>query len=168
MTQLNKNTLLWARLSDTAVIPTKSEENAGYDLYADFKQKDLPLVVTAGQVIHVPTGIATVLHPSKALIIKERGSVGSKGIACRCGVVDSGYRGEIFIALQNNTKKDLYLIDHDKQSTTDKIEYLNVHKAVAQALIVDVPAMNTKEITKEELADFASERGEGKLGSSGK
>ena len=53
--------------------------------------------------------------PSKYYFqVEERGSTGSKGIKKSAGVIDSGYRGEIFIAITNST--DNYLVFGDKDS----------------------------------------------------
>lgn len=118
----------------------------------------------------IPTGIATAMHESKVLLFRDRGSVGSKGIAVRCGVIDSNYRGEIFIALQNNNDKDVWLVHGDKKPAKNDANYLyiNIDKAIAQGIVVDIPFMETEEIDFETLKSIASDRGDGKLGSSGK
>lgn len=126
-------------------------------------------IIKPHQTAMLPTGIATAMHKTKVLLFRERGSVGSKGIALRCGVVDSNYRGEIFIALQNNTDKDLWLVHGDKKADDTKgYMYLNIDKAIAQGIVVDIPIMNEQEISFEELKEIESDRGDGKLGSSEK
>lgn len=139
------------KLNFAAVLPTKRSCDAGYDIYGipSVDEETLGCYTFApNEVTMVPTGIATAIPEGYVAIVKERGSTGSKGLAVRCGVIDSGYRGEWFIAIQNTTKESVnYPVD----------------KAIAQ--VIFVKAENV-EWVEDELDQ--SERGEGKLGSSGK
>jgi dUTP pyrophosphatase len=87
----------------------------------------------------------------------------------RCGQIDSGYRGEWFVMLQNTTNKTIVItpLVKDKVVYDDRIEY-PLTKAICQAALEVSPYVNTKEISYEELSKIPSQRGIGKLGSSGK
>ena len=159
------------KLDDRAVVPSKRLEDAGYDFYIvydnDFKLLEI------GEIFLAPTKISIEIPKEYVLVIFERGSTGSKGISRRCGIIDSGYRGEIFVALNNTTnKKILFFKDESKIDT-----YLNENnlkkeevilypqsKAIAQGLIL--PSLHFEV----EVVDSLSEslRGDGKIGSSGK
>ena len=101
-------------------------------------------------------------------IIKERGSTGSKGIGQRCGVIDSGYRGEWFIALTNHNQVPLVIA---KESVKDQFQGCIVYpyeKGICQCMMVEVPKLKIEEMSYEQLLKIESERGTGALGSSGK
>mgnify|MGYP000734891585 FL=1 len=81
-------TVKFAKVRPTAVIPTKRDEDAGFDIYADFE--DDFIIIDPHTTTLIPTGIASACDVDYCFILKERGSTGSKGIAQRCGVIDSG------------------------------------------------------------------------------
>ena len=60
-----------------------------------------------GEIKLVPTGIASAFSSKYRMSVGERGSTGTRGLAVRAGKIDSGYRGEWFIAIQNNTQLHL-------------------------------------------------------------
>lgn len=169
---MNTNDLIFAKVKPEAIIPTKSDENAGYDIYACFDEDYI--TIKAHETKLVPTGIATALHPSKYIQIEERGSTGSKGIKKSAGVVDSSYRGEIFVAITNTNNKWLYITKLSEEEMKAKTLYNKedilypYNKAIAQLVVHEVPVMNVKEVTYDELKSIPSDRGDGKLGSSGK
>lgn len=117
----------------------------------------------------IPTGIASSVTEDFALIAKERGSTGTKAMAVRSGVVDSGYRGEIFIVINNTGDRPVIIAkDVEKyENHSDAIVYPYT-KAIAQLMLVNVPKARVKEISYDELKNIPSKRGEGKLGDSGK
>lgn len=163
---LRNTTILFAKVRDTAIIPTKEQENAGYDIYADFEGEDF--VIQPHETRLVPTGIASSVLDDWSLIAKERGSTGTKGMAVRAGVVDSGYRGEIFIAITNeNTKRLVISKTPELIKDEDAIVY-PASKAIAQLLLINVPKAVVKEIPYERLKEIPSKRGTGALGSSKK
>jgi len=86
------NDLLFAKVKPNAIIPTKKEENAGYDIYACFDENTHYLVIPPQETILVPTGIASAMNNNYYLQVEERGSTGSKGIKKSAGVIDSSYR----------------------------------------------------------------------------
>lgn len=199
MMELNTNDLVFAKVRPNAIIPTKEDENAGYDVYACFDEDYM--VIPAHTTVLVPTGIASAMTDKYYLNVAERGSTGSKGMKYSAGIIDSSYRGEIFIALSNVNSADIIISKLNKTELFDKhgehcefsandrvIRYGNgefdivfehddpyydaiiypYSKAIAQLIVHEVPKMNVKEITYEELKSIPSKRGTGALGSSGK
>ncbi len=166
-------TVKFAKVKENAVIPTKRNEDAGFDIYPCIE--DDFMVIPAHMTMKIPTGIASACGEDYCFILKERGSTGSRGIALRCGVIDSGYRGEWFISLTNTTDRTIIIYKENSDfaktiTDNDRIifTYYPYSKAIAQALVVPVPKVAINEVPYEELKEIYSERGTGKLGSSGK
>lgn len=158
------NELFFAKVKEGAIIPSKSEENAGYDIYACVNED---VLLHPHETKLIPTGIAACVSKDYYLQVQERGSTGSKGIKYGAGVIDSGYRGEIFIAITNANDKPLCLTNHPESICDNWIAY-PLTKAIAQLIVHVVPKMEVKEISYEELQAIPSERGSGALGSSNK
>ena len=160
-------TIKFAKTKKDAIIPSKKAEDAGYDIYPCFEENYIR--IGANHTKLVPTGIASALPENYYFQIEERGSTGSKGIKKSAGVIDSGYRGEWFIAITNCNNKDLLIV---KEGTT--IKNVDEHiiypyeKAIAQAVLHEVPPATVEEVTYDELKSIASDRGDGAFGSSGK
>lgn len=159
----------FAKVKPNAIIPSKREEDMGYDIYACFEENYI--TINPHETRLIPTGIASCCDKEYGFIVKERGSTGSKGIAVRCGVIDSNYRGEWFIGLTNTTNEPLFLVNpnwDNKVFIKSNVFTYNCEKAIAQIILVPVPKTTVEEISYEELQAIESERGEGALGSSGK
>lgn len=195
---INNNDLMFAKVHPEAIIPTKDDENAGYDIYACFDEDYM--IIPAHTTKLVPTGIASALSEKYYLQVHERGSTGSKGMKYSAGVVDSSYRGQIFVAISNINCGDIIITKLDKEELFNKYsnyvdedgeraikygdggcdmiyEYEDRYyspiiypysKAIAQLVVHEVPKMNVQEISYEELKAIPSKRGDGALGSSGK
>lgn len=104
---IQENDLLFAKVKENAIIPTKKDGDAGLDIFACF---DCPyMIIPPHQTVMVPAGIASVMHPSKYIQIEERGSTGSKGIKKSAGVIDSSFRGEWFVPLSNVNDKTVII-----------------------------------------------------------
>ena len=164
----------FARLHPEAMIPSKRDEDMGFDIYACFDEDYI--VINPHETKLIPTGIASACDSDYGFLIFERGSTGSKGIARRCGVIDSGYRNEWFIGLTNTTDKVMFISKLPEDETYSRY-YGEVMpesfvypytKAIAQALIIPVPKTKVKEVSYDELKEIKSERGMGMLGSSNK
>lgn len=109
------DTIKFAKVRENAIIPSKDVENAGYDIYGIFEgNNDENRIIKPHTTKLIPTGIACALPSKYYFQVEERGSTGSKGIKKSAGVIDSGYRGEIFIAITNSTNN--YLVFGDKDS----------------------------------------------------
>lgn len=170
--EMKDNVLYFAKVRPTAIIPSRTEENAGYDIYANFDQMEdiTAMIIGPFQTALVPTGIASAISNDWYLQVEERGSTGTKGIKKSAGVVDASYRGEIFIAVTNVNDKNLIITKEvDKVTiTADAIKY-PYNKAIAQLILHRVHnEVPTEEITFEELQSIPSTRGAGSVGSSGK
>ena len=166
---LNENDLYFAKVNPNAIIPSKRDEDGGYDVYACFDEDYM--VIQPHETKLIPSGIATAFSPKWVAIIKERGSNGSKGIAQRCGVIDSGYRNEWFVPLTNTTNKTVTISKLPKEQLPLMLQEGIVYpytKGIAQFIMIEVPKLDTHEVDFDTLKAFKSERGLGALGSSGK
>jgi len=164
---MNEETIYFAKCSDSAIIPSKREEDAGYDLYSCFEEKEI--IINPGEVKLVPTGMSTAFSKKYVLFVKERSSTGSIGMSVRMGVVDSGFRGEIKIGLNNTINKPIILSKEvDKIIHTDNEVYFPYTKAIAQAVLLVIPHVEAKVIDRESLLNIESERGVSFLGATGK
>lgn len=195
---LEDNDLVFAKVRPDAIIPTKEDENAGYDIYANFKEDYVVIPPQSTKLI--PTGIASAMTDKYYLNVAERGSTGKIGMKYSAGIIDSGYRGEIFIALTNTNINEIIISKLTKEDLIEKYgekdECGDIHlsygkgkndyaylidrdneftaiiypyeKAIAQLIVHEVPKMNIKEVTYDALQKIPSKRGTGALGSSGK
>ena len=166
-------TVKFAKVRPTAKIPTKRVEDAGYDIYADFEEPFI--LINPHETVMIPTGIASACDADYCFVLKERGSTGTKGIAQRCGIIDSGYRDEWFVPITNTTDDYIMIAKSDDVNADvfgsipmKKIIRYPYEKAICQALVVPVPTVDVEEYTYEELLAIPSSRGTGALGSSGK
>lgn len=164
---MNNNRIFFAKVKQNARIPSKREEDSGYDIYGCFQ--DDKLVLEPGDIKMIPTGIATAFPSIYVLFIKERSSTGAIGLSTRMGVVDSGYRGEIMIAM-NNTSNKTIVIDRNVStiSCEDNKIIFPSGKAIAQAVLCLIPQIDTEELEYESLLQIPSHRGVTFMGSSGK
>lgn len=160
--------LKFAKINNEAIIPTKRNEDAGYDIYT----VDKDIVLQPHQTVAFHTGLVSEFSPAWVGIVKERGSTAKYGLSIRSGVIDSGYRGEWLIMISNVSDKivifsDDQVVSHHLGTVVDKeVLFYPLSKAIAQVIFLPVPQLNVEEV---ELADLSSsERGEGKFGSSGK
>lgn len=80
----NTVTVLFAKVRPNAIIPSKNEEDAGFDIYANFDEDYIE--IKPNEIKLIPTGIASCVSNKYALIAKERGSSGTKGMAVRAGM----------------------------------------------------------------------------------
>lgn len=162
---LKENDLLFAKVREDAIIPSKREEDGCFDIYACFNEEDLVIYPHTNKLI--PTGIASTFTPKYRLAIRERGSNTKSTLITMAGQVDSGYRGEIFVSLYNGNDVPVTISkDEDEIIDTDFYIIIPYAKAIAQFAIEEVPIMNKKEVSYEELKSINSERGTGALGSS--
>jgi len=104
---VNDNELLWAKVKPAAIIPTKRTEDAGYDIYPCFEEDYI--IVPTHETRLIPTGIASAFSNDYVAVLKERGSTGTKGIAQRSGILDSGFRNEWFVPITNASNRELII-----------------------------------------------------------
>lgn len=161
------NNIKFAKVKENAIIPTKRDEDAGFDLYTCFDEDYIMINPLKTKLI--PTGIAVAIPTDYYFQIEERGSTGSRGIKKSAGVIDSGYRNEIFVAITNCNNKPL-IITKETNIVNLKDDYIvyPYNNAIAQMILHKVHNLESEEISYEELKSIPSERGLGSLGSSGK
>lgn len=152
-------------------IPSKSEENAGYDLYIDPIANREQIIIKPLETKMLSTGIRAVIPEDYYAQIQERGSTGVKAMKYGAGVIDSSYRGIWNIVITNCSNKDIVLYDDTISGTVDADPNTILYpmsKAIAQFVLLPVPKVEIEEISPEEVLSNKTERMEGKLGSSGK
>jgi dUTP pyrophosphatase len=90
------------RLNEDAVIPKYAREgDAGFDLIAT---EDV--IIEPGETKLVPTGLAFELPPGYEMTIRPRSGVTLKTkLRVQLGTVDSGYRGEVGVIVDNIAQK---------------------------------------------------------------
>jgi dUTP pyrophosphatase len=159
----------FARVRPDAKIPSKRDEDAGYDLWPCFENDWIEIQPFESKLI--PTGIASAIESNYAFIFRERGSTGTKNIKVNAGVIDSGFNGEWFVSIYNANKVPLFI---SKFGTTGEQSPITEHpdailypydKAIAQAILIQVPRAEIEEVNYSEIANRNTERGTGQLGS---
>ena len=172
---MTDNKIYFAKVRPDAKIPTREVWNAGVDIYPCFDEEYM-IIPPHGTVL-VPTGIASAIPVDYYIQMYERGSSGSKGIKYSAGVIDSSYRGEWFLAATNTNDKPVLITKLDLEKTDKTIRELieNAYivypytKALFQGVVHSVHnELEREEISLDALKAIPSERGSGKLGSSGK
>lgn len=136
---------------ENAIIPKKATTGAaGFDLYACVNE---PINLKAGEAKLIPTGIAIELpNDEVAVFIFARSGLATKfgvGLSNGVGVVDSDYRGEIYVALRNFGQES-YKIEKNER--------------IAQMIIM--PVCSAVLFEKEVLSE--TERNSGGFGSTGR
>ena len=138
------------RITDTAIFPVRgSEYSAGWDLCADISD-DLILkpaetfVIGTGWAIEIPKGYFGAIFARSGLATKE----GLRPANC-VGVVDSDYRGQIKIAIHNDTLEN---------------KVIPARSRIAQLVLI--PYLNTEELEEVEHLSNTN-RGTGGFGSTG-
>lgn len=160
--------IYWAKVKADAKLPVKRLEDAGYDLYPCFEEPYILIEPHTCELI--PLGVASAFSHKRVVLLKERGSTGTKNIAQRSGVIDSGFRGEYMCPVSNLNDVPLVIAKaHVEKEMLPKTAVIYPYeKAICQALILTLPEMDAQEVSYEALLEMKSERMEGKLGSSGK
>ena len=95
------------KLNENAKVPTfGSEFAAGFDLYACNTEA---ITVPAGETVLIHTGLAMEIPVGYGGFVYARSGLATKkGLAPanKVGVIDADYRGEIMVALHNQSKVD--------------------------------------------------------------
>lgn len=109
------------KLSPDTVIPTYAyQDDAGMDLYST---EDIE--IPPGSRAKVGTGIAVELPVGYASLIWDKSGVSlKKGLKSLGGVIDSGYRGEVFVSFANISKESVNVQKGEKiaQLLIQKVE----------------------------------------------
>lgn len=136
------------RLSENAIVPTKgSQHAAGYDLYStetvSIRPHETALIGT-GWAMEFPIGYFGAIYARSGLATKE----GLRPANC-VGVIDSDYRGEVKVALHNDT---------------NTLKTITAGDRIAQLIVMDYFFISDFEEVNV-LSD--TNRGEGGFGSTG-
>ncbi len=143
------------KINEKAKLPTRgSEQAAGYDLYACFSDEfgSERLVIQPNETVKIDTGLQMELPDGyfggifarSGLAIKQ----GLRPSNC-CGVIDSDFRGNIIVAIHNDSDYEQRIYDGDR---------------IAQLILLPYQTMEFEEVN--ELSD--TDRGSGGFGSTGK
>jgi dUTP pyrophosphatase len=137
-------------LADGAKSPEyKTEGSAGADIRA---RLDAPVIMAPGCRALVPTGIRMHLPEGYEAQVRSRsGLAANHGVSClnSPGTIDSDYRGEVMVLLQNHGAEPYAVSDGDR---------------IAQLVVA--PVCRAKFVRSESLPDSA--RGSGGFGSTGR
>lgn len=137
------------KLRDDAIIPTQgSQYAAGYDLYAAI---DTPITIKSEETVKIGTGLAFELPEGFFAGIFARSGLATKqGLRpANCvGVVDCDYRGEVIVAIHNDSNRNAVIAPGDR---------------IAQMILLPYQSMEFTEVN--DLSE--TDRGDGGFGSSG-
>ena len=159
--------ILFAKIREGAVIPSKRAEDSDYDLYACFEEEEF--VIPAFSTRLIPTGIISAFDEGLGVKFEERGSNSKWCGIVQAGVIDSGYRGEWVCAMYNGNPVPVHITKAtDEVLRLDDRVLVPYGKAVCQFHVREIPRVELCEVPRERVLALASERGAGKLGSSGK
>ena len=137
------------KMRDDAIIPTQgSKYAAGYDLYAAI---DAPITIKSEETVKIGTGLAFELPEGFFAGIFARSGLATKqGLRpANCvGVVDCDYRGEVIVAIHNDSNRNTVIAPGDR---------------IAQMILLPYQSMELTEVNDLNETD----RGDGGFGSSG-
>ena len=159
--------LRFARLREGAVIPSKRDEDSDYDLYACFDEEEF--VIPAFSTRLIPTGLISAFDKNLGVKFEERGSNTKWCGIVQAGVIDSGYRGEWLCAVYNGNPVPVYISKaaQEVQRLEDRV-LVPYGKAICQFHVREIPKVTVQERSVDAILAQSSERGTGRLGSSGK
>jgi dUTP pyrophosphatase len=115
------------KLNNRAVLPTRgSEQAAGWDLYSNNEQSvsieaHSTAMIGTGLSIAVPEGYFGAVYARSGLAAKQ----GLRPANC-VGVIDSDYRGEIIVALHNDTNEIKIVNPDERIAQLVVMQYLSV------------------------------------------
>ena len=139
------------KLTNTAWIPLKATDgSAGFDLYADTIGESAPIypgetkLIGTGIAMEIPEGYFGAIYARSGIATKK----GLRPANC-VGLIDCDYRGEICVALHNDSSSP---------------KTIGAHERIAQ-LVIQPYAADAKLVADNKLSD--TERGEGGFGSTG-
>ncbi len=140
----------YKRLTDNAKVPTRADDGAaGYDLYGN---NTYTIEIAPHRMVKIGTGICMEIpRGTFGGIFARSGLATKKGLrpANGVGVIDPSYRGELIVALYNDSNEP---------------QYVEPGERIAQLVFLSFGTiLNWEEV--DELSE--TERGDGGFGSSG-
>lgn len=160
--------LIPVQVMDYGTIPQYAHiGDAGVDIVSP-EEYDIP----CGESVIIQTGIKMAIPKGYAMLVQPRSGLSAKThlrVANTPGLIDSGYRGEIGVIIENNEApiKDItYDFDENGKIIITSILHGNVchidkGQKIAQLRLVEVPSVSFRQV--DSLND--TERGEGGFGS---
>lgn len=131
-------TIKFKRLDEEAQIPIRgSEYSAGLDLCAVLKNGARAQRIPAGKTVKIGTGIAMEIPEGYfGAVFARSGMATNRGLRpSNCvGVIDSDYRGEIIVALHNDSEKCETIHHGDRIAQLVIVPYLPVQLDEADKL----------------------------------
>ena len=138
------------RLTNNAKVPTRADEGAaGYDLYGSntYRIEIAPhktVMISTGLCLEIPIGLFGAIFARSGIAAKR-----SLRPANCCGVLDESYRGEVIVALHNDS---------------DEPQYVDPGERIAQLILLPYYLVDEwEEVDKLPETD----RGDGGFGSTG-
>lgn len=132
-------------LSENGRIPARQTEGAaGYDLYAAESKSIEP-----SETVRIALDIAMAIPNGWCGSIRDRSSLGAKGIHVFAGTIDQDYTGPIAVVLHNTTRENFFI------NKGDRIAQLVIHQ------VLQTPFSQVSELSP-------TERGQQGFGSTGK
>lgn len=122
------------------------EDDAAYDIRANISG-----ILKPGEQMMVPTGVRVAMAPGYCCFVQPRSGLAAKhGITVgnSPGLIDSGYRNEIFVIMKNHGEKAFSF---------------SAGERIAQILFLELPEVTLEKV--DELPD--SDRGTNGIGSTG-
>jgi len=135
-------------VEDGCLLPVKAHEaDMGFDVCA---KERVIIPPCTSKPVKVPTGLCVNMKPELAIQIQSRSGLAfNKGIRAFCGIIDSGYTGEIIVGLYNDGTEE-YIVEKGDR--------------IAQFCFYNVPTIILNKISNCD----ETERGAGGFGSTGK
>lgn len=141
------------RLRENAKLPTQGTAGAaGWDLYASLEGEQGAVRIFPHSNTMIGTGVAAAIPRGYVGLIFARSGLSSKESLrpANCvGVIDSDYRGELKVALHNDSTIDRFIAQNER---------------IAQLVIVPFASLELNEVDELDETD----RGSGGFGSTGK
>jgi len=135
--------------NDLAYI-VKNGKGINTEAYKDGEIIKTAIAIYPNQSVLLPMGVKTEFKPGWALVFFNRSGMATKKHLLRGAcIIDSDYRGEIFVNLNN---------------VSDKVQYLLPGEKIIQAMLLPVPEVEIIEAK----VNMNTERGEGGFGSTDK
>lgn len=184
----NQANVYFEKIHEDAVIPKYAHPgDAGVDLVA---VEDT--IIAPGETVLVKTGLKMAMDPGIEAQIRPRSGIASKTklrVVNTPGTIDSNYRGEVMVAIENtsidfvliadelgivytegNAVSELYPVGKDDpefkfKKNANGSYIIRKGDRIAQMIITKVCDMIPQEV--DDINEFDSERGDGGFGSSG-
>lgn len=134
-------------IGSVPMLPTRAHsDDAGFDLYVSDDR-----IINPGEFVDIPTGIAVEI-PSDCwgMLAGRSSTLRKRGLLVNQGIIDPGYRGELFAGVWNLGTEEVYVRTGER---------------LAQLILMPNVTAQFQVVAMQELSEH--ERGEKGFGSSG-